>query len=218
MTKRSYTRSPEMRKRSSDSMKEKWKDPSYREGNPTNSGNFHSQKTKDAMSAVRVGRSYHTEAQLEATREANRARKGVWHNPNPPTTKGKKIHSAENKRRAGLLLHEPENERKAIEASRKATASPNGCEMALGEILNEIGFGDWRFVGTGQLMIGNKNPDFWDGDDRIIELFGDYWHRGDSGEERIAYFAEHGFETLIVWESELSDKASLISRIHTWLW
>ena len=178
-------------------------------------GKKHSQKTKDDMSATRSGQSYHTEAQLEATREANRARAGIWHNPNPPTTKGKKIHSEEFKRDFGERMMEPEVRKRSL-AAMHGGPSPNGIERELGKVLIEIDE-DWRFVGDGNKRIGSKNPDFWDGLGRLIELFGDFWHRGQDGNERVAYFAERGYETLIIWESELGDRASLIAKIHSWL-
>ena len=54
-------------------------------------------------------------------------------------------------------------------------------------------------------MIGCKSPDIWDGNRKLIELFGDYWHQGDDPQERIAHFEKYGFQCLVIWESELKN-------------
>lgn len=40
-----------------------------------------------------------------------------------------------------------------------------------------------------------------------------YWHDGDDEQERINYFKEYGFDTLIIWEHEMQDEKTLIERI-----
>ena len=83
---------------------------------------------------------------------------------------------------------------------------------------------EWRFVGTGQLIIGNKSPDFWDGGKQLIELNGCYYHscpehhpndgkNPDSSREKTAIFKAQGFQTIIVWEHELQETDKVIERI-----
>ena len=101
-------------------------------------------------------------------------------------------------------------------------ASPNQCELKLQELLISLNL-PYKFVGNGQVIMGGKSPDFinTDGQKKIIEHFGDYWHSeeitGRSIEEeirlRIEHFLQFGFNTLIIWESELSDIETLSQKI-----
>lgn len=56
-------------------------------------------------------------------------------------------------------------------------------------------------------MINGKNPDFTNcnGKKKLIELFGDYWHKGEDPQDRINIFKKFGYDTLVIWESELKD-------------
>jgi hypothetical protein len=84
---------------------------------------------------------------------------------------------------------------------------PNKKELFLDEILQDLFPGEYRFVGDGQFILAGKCPDFMNvnGQKKLIELFGDYWHRGENPEERIALFREYGYETLVIWEREMKD-------------
>ena len=91
---------------------------------------------------------------------------------------------------------------------------PNKPETQLIELLETIQPGDWKYVGDGSVVIDGKNPDFMHIDgERLIELFGDYWHQGENPEDRIAIFKPFGFKTLVIWESELGDVPKLIDKI-----
>ncbi len=91
----------------------------------------------------------------------------------------------------------------------------NKSESYLYSLLHFIYPNDWKFVGNGQFIIGGKCPDFINvnGKKQIIELFGDYWHRNDNGNKRKGLFAEYGYSTLIIWESELRKPQRLIKKI-----
>lgn len=75
---------------------------------------------------------------------------------------------------------------------------------------------EWKFVGDGQLIIGNKCPDFANinGKKALIELYGNYWHEGQNPQDRIDLFAKYGYQTLIIWENELKDASLVIERIR----
>ncbi len=76
---------------------------------------------------------------------------------------------------------------------------PNKIELRLLAILGP----KWRFVGDGQLVIGGKCPDFWDGRRKLIEFYGEYWHSPGDEEERISHFNAYGYECRIIWQREL---------------
>jgi hypothetical protein len=90
---------------------------------------------------------------------------------------------------------------------------PNKTERAVQCLLDELFPNTYRFVGDGTLIIGGKSPDFYDGTNRLIEFFGDYWHRGQDPSERIDYFSGYGYRTLVIWENELSDIGLLKNKI-----
>ena len=84
---------------------------------------------------------------------------------------------------------------------------PNQQEKALEIILNNIYPNEYKYVGNGQFVLGGKCPDFMNinGKKKLIEMFGDYWHRNDNPQNRINYFKQYGFDTLIIWERELKN-------------
>lgn len=93
---------------------------------------------------------------------------------------------------------------------------PNKPETAILSILDSLYPGEWKYVGDGDVVMAGKCPDFINvnGQKKIIELFGDYWHRGQSAEDRAAIFEPFGYETLVIWERELKDVDSVKNRIE----
>ena len=72
-----------------------------------------------------------------------------------------------------------------------------------------------EYVGDGKLIIDRKRPDFYAGPGKVVELFGDYWHRGETGEERINFFNERGYECLVVWEGDFKKNAGeVVARVQ----
>jgi len=73
----------------------------------------------------------------------------------------------------------------------------------------------WKYVGNAQLFLGGCCPDFINinGQKQIIELFGNYWHRGDNGQKKIKHYAKFGFDCLIIWESELHELNKVQEKI-----
>lgn len=91
---------------------------------------------------------------------------------------------------------------------RKANqCRPNGSETRLFSAIENLYPHDWKYVGGGDVVIGGRIPDFINvnGQKKIIELFGDYWHRGENPQDRIDIFKPYGYETLVIWEHELQD-------------
>lgn len=92
---------------------------------------------------------------------------------------------------------------------------PNKPEKLLKELLNNLFPKQYKFVGSGQVILNGFNPDFinTNGQKKIIELYGCYWHRckicgfgteirpKDIG--RLKEYSKLGYLTLIIWEHEL---------------
>lgn len=93
---------------------------------------------------------------------------------------------------------------------------PNRAELRLLGLLDELYPGEWKYTGDFSLVINGKSPDFvnCNGQKKIVELFGDYWHKGEDPKERAKVFKPFGYKTLVVWERELKDADKLTKRIR----
>ncbi len=97
---------------------------------------------------------------------------------------------------------------------------PNKPEKALLTVLSSLNF---QYNGDGPLVIFGKVPDFWDGQKRVVEAYGCYWHgcpdcfpkgeKQDDSRERIDLFKQQDYDCLIIWEHELRDMDKVISKI-----
>jgi len=88
-----------------------------------------------------------------------------------------------------------------------------------------------RYVGCGEFIIGDVNPDFIaiNGRRKVVEIFSDYWHgrtprftprdwrRTEHG--RREYFHQFGYESLILWTSELEGmiEDEVVSQLKSFL-
>lgn len=118
---------------------------------------------------------------------------------------------------------DPEFMKKRLMACIK---KPNKKELFLDDILQSYFPNKYRYIGNGQFIIGTKNPDFINMDNKtIIELFGDYWHSYNitkldnktNESNRINYFKKYGYNTLIIWEHELKNLQLLIKKIESFI-
>ena len=136
------------------------------------------------------------------------------------------------KRSASIRLAyqtDPEYRRKVTEASRRNCLNwhkkfhrrPTGPELLLSKLLPK----GIRYVGDGSFyvwipsLVRRRNPDYKvSGQPKVIELFGDYWHRNDDPEVVKAQYAEAGLECLVVWEGELNaDPTAVVEKINRFL-
>ena len=83
-------------------------------------------------------------------------------------------------------------------------------EIKMEEILKQNNT-HYKFVGHGEIMIGRKCPDFVDENQKkIIEIYEDYWHKGQNPQDKIDYYKNFGWKCLIIWEHELKSKRQLL--------
>jgi len=90
---------------------------------------------------------------------------------------------------------------------------PNKPERIFDELTPDI----VRYVGNFSFWIvtksGTHNPDFKiRGQKKIIELFGDYWHKGENPEKLIKEYAKVGWDCIVVWESEFYNEPERILK------
>jgi very-short-patch-repair endonuclease len=125
---------------------------------------------------------------------------------------GKHCHSCDTK----LRFKNEEYRNRVIEAQRKGMViRPNKPEKILSVLLNK----DYKYVGDGSFIINGFNPDFinCNGQKKIIELYGDYWHNLPDYKERdkcrIKSYKKYGYKTLIIWEHELKNLRQLNNKL-----
>jgi len=101
---------------------------------------------------------------------------------------------------------------------------PNKHEIKVMSILDREFPSEWRYVGDFSLMIGTRNPDFVHSTKKLlIEYNGEFFHNQlyfpnvQSPEDRTRYFEEFGYNTLIIWQSELNNEDKLVDKIRRWL-
>ena len=114
-----------------------------------------------------------------------------------------------------------------IKKSRKTMGSKGSpkTEEIMKKIIKDNNL-PFNFVGDGELMVGTKNPDFVYSSDgrKIIEVFGDYWHRDDiakywhqTEDGCKAYYEAFGYNILIIWERELKNPDKVLNRVRDFI-
>lgn len=156
-------------------------------GNKNTLGYKHSEESKEKMRAKR-----HTE---EWKKETSKRQKELWADP------------VYHKEIAGKI------------ASSCGRNRPNKLETKILHLLDSHHPGRMKYSGDSSVVIGGKNPDFVsvNGDRKIIEVWGDWWHRGQNPKDRIDFFVKFGYQTLVIWEHELKDIPRLIKRVDEFM-
>ena len=92
---------------------------------------------------------------------------------------------------------------------------PNKPEKMLNLLLSQILPREYHLNVHGDYIVGGKIPDFVNinGQNKLIEFYGNYWHTEEEAQERIAYFKKCGYGTLIIWESELENINNVVTKI-----
>ena len=104
-----------------------------------------------------------------------------------------------------------------VEKQKKAREiTPNKPEKKLGQLLEDLFPREYKFVGDWTVAIDGKSPDFINinGQKKIVELFGDYWHRGQNPQDRVDAFKPFGYDTLVIWEHELENREPLENKLR----
>jgi len=231
----SWKNNEEQKKKISDRNKELWKNgifstKEYREKlkKGTKKGWENNIHRKNILSK-KIKKSWEnpTEKMLDGKKKAKKKIKEYWakqENRDRQKKKQKEIWKDPILRKqAKLRSMKNYNDPDYIEKLRKGiNQKPNKKETNLLEILNELFPNEYIFVGDFKLWIDGKNPDFiCYNKNKLIEHFGDYWHSEEligkpeylHEEERKNHFLKHGYDCLIIWESELNNIDQLKKKI-----
>lgn len=91
---------------------------------------------------------------------------------------------------------------------------PNKQELKIFSVLNDLFPQKYLLNVTGQhLILNGKIPDFVNlNDKKLIEFYGDYWHEGENGQDRIDEFKKYGYDTLIIWEKDFNKNVEGVKK------
>lgn len=172
---------------------------------------------------------------LEKLQQASRVK---WMQPEYRKLQLERLHSPESRKKATLSMvgHPVHSDTRAKISSSlmghgftdetrlkwqksmkgKLHMRPNQAEKKVLQLLNSMYPSEWSYVGDWSMILAGKNPDFVNinGKKLIVELFGDFWHKGENPEDRIALFSKFGYKTLVIWERELKNLPKLTERVQ----
>ena len=185
-------------------------------------GHFVSEESKQKNREKHIGKRQTEESKLKKSESLKifYARNPVSKEKGIKISKAKMGHMVTNETRDKLRkcakLQWEHNYDKMAHAVFKAR-KPNKLELQLNRILQSNFPNEWKYVGNGQVWIGQRCPDFINinGRKNLIELFGNYWHKPEDEELRKSHFKKFGFDTIVVWESELKDVENLLSKLSS---
>jgi len=133
---------------------------------------------------------------------------------------GGRCKSCASKRETKKLWQNEKFREKVTRAIFKASKiKPNKPEKKLNRLLQKLLPEKYRYVGAGQIILGGFNPDFinCNGQKKIIELYGNYWHNLPAykkrDKRRLVTYKKYGYKTLVIWQYELKDMNRLIEKI-----
>jgi hypothetical protein len=183
-------------------------------------GYRHTEEAKQAMSVTRKGRKVSDYVRYKISRG------NLGKHRSEPTKQTLRVYWAahkEEQREIGMKAWSDPGKVKIMVSNMRLArqASPNKVESRILDLLNKYFPNEWEYVGNGKLVIDKKCPDFVrnHGNNQLIELFGDYWHKGENPQDRIDLFKKHGYDTLIIWQSDIKrlHEDGLASRISEFM-
>jgi G:T-mismatch repair DNA endonuclease (very short patch repair protein) len=121
------------------------------------------------------------------------------------------------------LWNKSGNRDRFIKAQRRGMQIyPNKPEKILIKLLTKISK-DYKYTGNGSLIIDGFNPDFVNinGQKKIIEFYGTYWHKRPEvisrDIRRIKSYHKYGYKILIIWEQELKNINKLLRKLERFI-
>jgi G:T-mismatch repair DNA endonuclease (very short patch repair protein) len=115
----------------------------------------------------------------------------------------------ENSRRISELWKDDTFKAKVLNRLNQRPTLPEKILSARFPGLNYVGNGAWwRTLPNGK----SKNPDFKvPHQNKVVEVYGDYWHRNDDPQELIDLYKQAGLDCLVIWEKEIKQTPEIVS-------
>jgi len=112
----------------------------------------------------------------------------------------------------------PETRMQISHTLRGKRKKPNKQETRVLNFLNRKYPNCWCWNG-GWLTFEGKIPDFIHEPSKlkIIEFFGNYWHKLEEEEEKIKFYAKFGYKAFIIWETELENASGMVERLDKFM-
>lgn len=106
------------------------------------------------------------------------------------------------------LWRNPKYKEERLLQVRHHLTKPNKIETRLLGLIEKACPNEYTYTGNGKMIINSMIPDFTNrnGQKKVIELFGNYWHKPGSEAPRIVAFKEMGWDCLVLWESDIKLK------------
>ena len=88
--------------------------------------------------------------------------------------------------------------------AKLSKTEPNNQELLLLGMITYLGL-PYKWTGNAQFVLAGCCPDFLhsNGEKKVIELFGEKWHRPEEEPARLELFKNNGYKTLIIWGKQL---------------
>lgn len=98
--------------------------------------------------------------------------------------------------------------------------TPNKLESRFWDLIgrDKISYSSFRFWKTISRngVVSHITPDFNVGNtNAVIEVYGDYWHRGENPDVRISEWKSAGIDCIVIWESDINNRAGFVKNIVT---
>lgn len=85
-------------------------------------------------------------------------------------------------------------------------------------VANDLPYDFTGNVENKSIIIGGKVPDFTHRTEpKVIEIYGDFFHKGQNPQDRIDYLKQYGYDCLVIWASELKDTEKILEKINSFL-
>ena len=118
-----------------------------------------------------------------------------------------------------IARHEHRDLEYLAKIQNAVTSRPNKLEITFDKLTPDY----VEFVGDGGLWIKlptgrYKNPDFVvSGERKLIELFGNRYHRRSEEQEIVEKYSSVGYECLVIWEHEMRDLESVFEKVAAFI-
>lgn len=213
--------SKEHTKNTSIGVKLLWQDSGYRE----KQNHSREKNWKDHEFRGRMKKSHDS---IEFREKQSQITAEMWKDPTYRKNHVDSLTTPEHRRKQGQSVkkrwQDPGFRERTLKAMfRSMELRPTKPEIILDKFLQQLLPNEYKYVGDGSFLVGYKSPDFVNinGQKKIIELFGDYCHsekitgvpNDQHVRERKDIFKKYGYQTLIVWEYEISNLKMLKDKI-----